>query len=68
MELCGVAIEEEPTYITIGPPTCELLENCTLTEKDCIFGFGLDMNGCRTCRCKTSKYVVVYQQANRKAW
>ncbi|MGH0148951.1 UNVERIFIED_CONTAM: hypothetical protein FKN15_051444 [Acipenser sinensis] len=44
---------QKPTYITIGPPTCELLENCTLTEKDCIFGFGLDMNGCRTCRCKT---------------
>ncbi|XP_058880340.1 cysteine-rich motor neuron 1 protein-like isoform X2 [Acipenser ruthenus] len=50
-ECCPVC--EEPTYITIGPPTCELLENCTLTEKDCIFGFGLDMNGCRTCRCKT---------------
>ncbi|XP_041106689.1 cysteine-rich motor neuron 1 protein-like isoform X2 [Polyodon spathula] len=50
-ECCPVC--EEPTYITIGPPTCELLENCTLTEKDCVFGFRLDMNGCRTCHCKT---------------
>ncbi|KAJ1152506.1 hypothetical protein NDU88_005281 [Pleurodeles waltl] len=50
-ECCPVC--EEPTYITIGPPTCELLVNCTLTEKDCVYGFRLDQNGCRTCHCKT---------------
>ncbi|XP_041108756.1 cysteine-rich motor neuron 1 protein isoform X1 [Polyodon spathula] len=52
-ECCPVC--EEPTYITIGPPTCELLENCTLMERDCIYGFRLDINGCRTCHCKTRK-------------
>ncbi|XP_069464025.1 cysteine-rich motor neuron 1 protein isoform X3 [Ambystoma mexicanum] len=50
-ECCPVC--EEPTYITIGPPTCELLVNCTLTEKDCVYGFRLDQHGCRICHCKT---------------
>ncbi|XP_059697348.1 cysteine-rich motor neuron 1 protein isoform X3 [Haemorhous mexicanus] len=50
-ECCPVC--EEPTYITIGPPTCEVLVNCTLTEKDCIYSFKLDQNGCRICQCKT---------------
>ncbi|XP_072436601.1 cysteine-rich motor neuron 1 protein [Chiloscyllium punctatum] len=50
-ECCPVC--EEPTYITIGPPTCELLINCTLTERDCIYGFKLDHIGCHTCQCKT---------------
>ncbi|XP_052661755.1 cysteine-rich motor neuron 1 protein isoform X1 [Harpia harpyja] len=50
-ECCPVC--EEPTYITIGPPTCEILVNCTLTEKDCIYSFKLDQNGCRICQCKT---------------
>lgn len=49
----------EPTYITIGPPTCELLVNCTLTEKDCIYSFKLDQNGCRICQCKTSEYAKI---------
>ncbi|XP_053158940.1 cysteine-rich motor neuron 1 protein isoform X1 [Hemicordylus capensis] len=44
---------EEPTYITIGPPTCYPLVNCTITEKDCIYGFKVDQNGCRICQCKT---------------
>ncbi|XP_072783287.1 cysteine-rich motor neuron 1 protein isoform X2 [Taeniopygia guttata] len=50
-ECCPVC--EEPTYITIGPPTCEVLVNCNLTEKDCIYSFKLDQNGCRICQCKT---------------
>ncbi|TKC44682.1 hypothetical protein EI555_001808, partial [Monodon monoceros] len=41
-----------PTYITIDPPACGESSNCTLTEKDCIYGFKLDHNGCRTCQCK----------------
>ncbi|XP_059841600.1 cysteine-rich motor neuron 1 protein isoform X1 [Hypanus sabinus] len=50
-ECCPVC--EEPTYITIGPPVCEQLANCTLTERDCIYGFKLDNSGCRKCQCKT---------------
>ncbi|XP_075718930.1 cysteine-rich motor neuron 1 protein [Rhinoderma darwinii] len=50
-ECCPVC--EEPTYITMAPPICDLLMNCTLTEKDCSYGFRLDQNGCRTCQCKT---------------
>lgn len=46
----------EPTYITIDPPACGELSNCTLTEKECVYGFKLDHNGCRTCQCKNSKY------------
>lgn len=49
-ECCPVC--EEPTYITIDPPACGELSNCTLKEKDCIYGFKLDHNGCRTCQCK----------------
>ncbi|XP_069925356.1 cysteine-rich motor neuron 1 protein isoform X6 [Oryctolagus cuniculus] len=49
-ECCPVC--EEPTFITIDPPACGELSNCTLTEKDCIYGFKLDHNGCRTCQCK----------------
>ncbi|KAM4867988.1 cysteine-rich motor neuron 1 protein isoform 4-T4 [Thomomys bottae] len=49
-ECCPVC--EEPTYITIDPPACGELSNCTLMEKDCIYGFKLDHNGCRICQCK----------------
>ncbi|XP_032208886.1 cysteine-rich motor neuron 1 protein isoform X7 [Mustela erminea] len=49
-ECCPVC--EEPTYITIDPPACGELSNCTLTEKECVYGFKLDHNGCRTCQCK----------------
>ncbi|XP_045142975.1 cysteine-rich motor neuron 1 protein isoform X3 [Echinops telfairi] len=49
-ECCPVC--EEPTYITIDPPACGELSNCTLTEKDCTYGFKLDHNGCRICHCK----------------
>lgn len=49
-ECCPVC--EEPTYITIDPPACGELSNCTLKEKDCVYGFKLDHNGCRTCQCK----------------
>ncbi|XP_039209255.1 cysteine-rich motor neuron 1 protein isoform X1 [Crotalus tigris] len=44
---------EEPTYITIGPPTCLPLVNCTLKETDCIYDFKVDQYGCRICQCKT---------------
>ncbi|XP_055474391.1 cysteine-rich motor neuron 1 protein isoform X5 [Psammomys obesus] len=55
-ECCPVC--EEPTYITIDPPACGELSNCTLKEKDCIYGFKLDHNGCRTCQCKNNDFVV----------
>ncbi|XP_073194463.1 cysteine-rich motor neuron 1 protein isoform X7 [Lepidochelys kempii] len=55
-ECCPVC--EEPTYITISPPTCEILVNCTLTEKDCMYSFRLDQNGCRICQCKTNESIV----------
>ncbi|XP_045436485.1 cysteine-rich motor neuron 1 protein isoform X5 [Pipistrellus kuhlii] len=50
-ECCPVC--EEPTYITIDPPACGELSNCTLTDKDCVYGFKLDHNGCRACQCKS---------------
>ncbi|XP_074144276.1 cysteine-rich motor neuron 1 protein isoform X7 [Sminthopsis crassicaudata] len=49
-ECCPVC--EEPSYITVDPPVCGILSNCNLTEKDCIYGFKLDHNGCRICQCK----------------
>ncbi|KAM9063269.1 cysteine-rich motor neuron 1 protein isoform X3 [Sarcophilus harrisii] len=49
-ECCPVC--EEPSYITVDPPVCGVLSNCNLTEKDCIYGFKLDHNGCRICQCK----------------
>ncbi|XP_047300600.1 cysteine-rich motor neuron 1 protein isoform X10 [Homo sapiens] len=48
-ECCPVC--EEPTIITVDPPACGELSNCTLTGKDCINGFKRDHNGCRTCQC-----------------
>ncbi|XP_041929099.1 cysteine-rich motor neuron 1 protein [Alosa sapidissima] len=50
-ECCPVC--EEPSYITMAPPACGRLKNCSLTELDCLFGFRLDASGCRTCHCKT---------------
>uniref|UniRef100_A0A8C7U2H4 Cysteine-rich motor neuron 1 protein n=1 Tax=Oncorhynchus mykiss TaxID=8022 RepID=A0A8C7U2H4_ONCMY len=50
-ECCPVC--EEPTYITMAPPTCQSLENCSLSEKDCLYGFRQNLNSCRTCHCKT---------------
>ncbi|KAB1267381.1 Cysteine-rich motor neuron 1 protein, partial [Camelus dromedarius] len=42
-----------PTYITIDPPACGELANCSLTDKDCTYGFKLDPTGCRTCQCRS---------------
>ncbi|XP_049640656.1 cysteine-rich motor neuron 1 protein [Suncus etruscus] len=50
-ECCPVC--EEPSYITMDPPACGELTNCTLTEKDCVDGFRLDASGCPTCQCKS---------------
>ncbi|KAM5317394.1 cysteine-rich motor neuron 1 protein isoform 1-T1 [Glossophaga mutica] len=50
-ECCPVC--EEPTYITIDPPACGELSNCSLTEQDCVYGFSVDSNGCQTCQCKS---------------
>ncbi|XP_052602261.1 cysteine-rich motor neuron 1 protein isoform X7 [Peromyscus californicus insignis] len=55
-ECCPVC--EEPTYITIDPPACGEFSNCTLRERDCIYGFKLDHNGCPTCQCKNNDFVV----------
>ncbi|XP_073868066.1 cysteine-rich motor neuron 1 protein isoform X5 [Macaca fascicularis] len=52
-ECCPVC--EEPTIITVDPPACGELSNCTLTGKDCINGFKRDHNGCRTCQCINSE-------------
>ncbi|KAJ8371934.1 hypothetical protein AAFF_G00298460 [Aldrovandia affinis] len=49
-ECCPVC--QEPTYITMAPPACGSLENCSLTEKDCFYGFRRDRNDCRICQCK----------------
>jgi len=48
----------EPTYITMAPPACGSLDNCTLEHKSCPYGFRLDSSGCRTCGCKTRKWAV----------
>ncbi|MGH0160546.1 UNVERIFIED_CONTAM: hypothetical protein FKN15_050319, partial [Acipenser sinensis] len=46
---------EEPTYETVSPITCPKLENCTLSEKDCPYGFMQDENGCLLCKCLTNE-------------
>ncbi|KAL4623850.1 cysteine-rich motor neuron 1 protein [Arapaima gigas] len=50
-ECCPVC--EEPTYITMAPPACESMKNCSLTEQDCVYGFKRDQSNCRVCQCKT---------------
>uniref|UniRef100_A0A3B3SS10 Cysteine rich transmembrane BMP regulator 1 (chordin-like) n=1 Tax=Paramormyrops kingsleyae TaxID=1676925 RepID=A0A3B3SS10_9TELE len=50
-ECCPVC--EEPTYITMAPPACSSLRNCSLTEQDCIYGYKRDQNNCRLCQCRT---------------
>ncbi|XP_067847413.1 cysteine-rich motor neuron 1 protein-like isoform X1 [Heptranchias perlo] len=42
---------EEPSYGTVSPTLCERLINCTLTEKDCPYGFVQDQKGCLMCHC-----------------
>ncbi|RXM95685.1 Cysteine-rich motor neuron 1 protein, partial [Acipenser ruthenus] len=47
--------QREPTYETVSPITCPKLENCTLSEKDCPYGFMQDKNGCLLCKCLTNE-------------
>ncbi|XP_066539616.1 cysteine-rich motor neuron 1 protein-like [Hoplias malabaricus] len=42
---------EEPSYETVSPLLCPPLENCSLSEHDCPFGFQQDHNGCLLCQC-----------------
>ncbi|KAI4902048.1 hypothetical protein NFI96_033099 [Prochilodus magdalenae] len=42
---------EEPSYETVSPLLCPPLENCSLSEKDCPYGFQQDHNGCLLCQC-----------------
>nr|XP_061824703.1 cysteine-rich motor neuron 1 protein-like [Nerophis lumbriciformis] len=42
---------EEPSYETVSPMLCPPLENCSLSEKDCPYGFYQDTNGCLLCQC-----------------
>ncbi|XP_054861851.1 cysteine-rich motor neuron 1 protein isoform X2 [Amphiprion ocellaris] len=42
---------EEPSYETVSPMLCPPLENCSLSENDCPFGFHQDKNGCLLCQC-----------------
>ncbi|XP_067336700.1 cysteine-rich motor neuron 1 protein isoform X3 [Channa argus] len=42
---------EEPSYETVSPMLCPPLENCSLSEPDCPFGFQQDKNGCLLCHC-----------------
>ncbi|XP_067895591.1 cysteine-rich motor neuron 1 protein-like isoform X3 [Heterodontus francisci] len=42
---------EEPSYGTVSPTLCKRLINCTLTEKDCPYGFVQDQKGCLMCQC-----------------
>ncbi|KAK1158895.1 cysteine-rich motor neuron 1 protein-like [Acipenser oxyrinchus oxyrinchus] len=46
---------EEPTYETVSPITCPKLKNCTLSEKDCPYGFMQDKTGCLLCKCLTNE-------------
>ncbi|XP_078452226.1 cysteine-rich motor neuron 1 protein isoform X1 [Lampetra fluviatilis] len=50
-ECCPVC--EEPTLITVVPPVCRAVGNCSLRDSDCAHGFRLDSHGCRLCQCKT---------------
>uniref|UniRef100_A0A3Q3LP33 Cysteine-rich motor neuron 1 protein n=1 Tax=Mastacembelus armatus TaxID=205130 RepID=A0A3Q3LP33_9TELE len=49
---------EEPSYETVSPMLCPPLENCSLSEMDCPYGFQQDRNGCLLCRCLDSKVSV----------
>ncbi|XP_007886308.2 cysteine-rich motor neuron 1 protein [Callorhinchus milii] len=42
---------EEPSYGTVSPALCKRLINCTLTEKDCPYGFVQDEKECLLCQC-----------------
>lgn len=62
--VCVICVSTEPTYITMAPPACQSLENCSLSEKHCLYGFQLDLNGCRTCHCKTREYWAIFIRAH----
>uniref|UniRef100_A0A3P8ZIG8 Cysteine-rich motor neuron 1 protein n=1 Tax=Esox lucius TaxID=8010 RepID=A0A3P8ZIG8_ESOLU len=42
---------EEPSYETVSPILCPRLENCSLSGKDCPYGFQQDKKGCLLCQC-----------------
>ncbi|KAG7466322.1 hypothetical protein MATL_G00163860 [Megalops atlanticus] len=42
---------KEPSYETVSPILCPRLENCSLSGKDCPYGFLQDRNGCLLCQC-----------------
>ncbi|KAL0969171.1 hypothetical protein UPYG_G00223420 [Umbra pygmaea] len=42
---------EEPSYETESPMLCPRLENCSLSGKDCPYGFQQDKTGCLLCQC-----------------
>ncbi|XP_078589548.1 cysteine-rich motor neuron 1 protein-like isoform X1 [Branchiostoma floridae x Branchiostoma japonicum] len=49
-ECCPVC--EEPTYITLPPPVCPDMENCTLA---CKHGYRSNIFGCPVCQCLTEE-------------
>lgn len=61
-------LSPEPSYITMDPPVCGELTNCTLTEKDCMDGFKLDARGCPTCQCKSREWARWGQGAVWDVW
>ncbi|XP_073784068.1 cysteine-rich motor neuron 1 protein-like isoform X2 [Danio rerio] len=42
---------EEPSYETVSPLLCPPLQNCSLSEHHCPYGFQQDPSGCLLCQC-----------------
>ncbi|KAJ7989085.1 hypothetical protein DPEC_G00315880 [Dallia pectoralis] len=45
---------EEPSYETVSPILCPPLQNCSLSGKECPYGFEQDDKGCLLCQCLTN--------------